>query len=145
MLQGTPETAAIGRDLVPVGRGMSRAWWPFATASSIRFPPSPAGLAHTSKNEQRPLGGGNHQNGLNREHHDRGVGCRCRHRAGSGAGRRAGRPGVPPAAPPPGRSSQLYSPFTGEPVMAVGPVLTVKIDNLAPARPQAGLAGADIV
>ena len=58
----------------------------------------------------------------------------------------AGR-GVPPAAqkPSPGRSSQLYSPFTGEPVTALGPVLAVKIDNLAPARPQTGLAGADIV
>ena len=58
----------------------------------------------------------------------------------------AGR-GVPPAAPEPGpgRSSQLYSPFTGEPVTALGPVLAVKIDNLAPARPQTGLAGADIV
>ena len=58
----------------------------------------------------------------------------------------AGR-GMPPAAPKPGpgRSSQLYSPFTGEPVTALGPVLAVKIDNLAPARPQTGLAGADIV
>jgi hypothetical protein len=56
-------------------------------------------------------------------------------------------PGVPPAAPKPGpgRSSQLYSPFTGEPVHALGPVLAVKIDNLAPARPQTGLTGADIV
>jgi hypothetical protein len=58
----------------------------------------------------------------------------------------AGR-GMPPAAPQPGpgRSSQLYSPFTGEPVTALGRVLTVKIDNLAPARPQTGLAGAGIV
>jgi Protein of unknown function (DUF3048) C-terminal domain len=55
----------------------------------------------------------------------------------------AGR-GVPPAAPTPspGRSSQLYSPFTGEPMTSLGPVLAVKIDNLAPARPQTGLAGA---
>jgi hypothetical protein len=29
--------------------------------------------------------------------------------------------GVPPAAPTPGRSSQLFSPFTGEPVTALGP------------------------
>ena len=50
-----------------------------------------------------------------------------------------------PAPPAPGRSSQLYSPFTGEPVTALGPVLAVKIDNLAPARPQTGLADADIV
>jgi Protein of unknown function (DUF3048) N-terminal domain/Protein of unknown function (DUF3048) C-terminal domain len=58
----------------------------------------------------------------------------------------AGR-GVPPAAPKPdpGRASQLYSPFTGEPVTALGRVLAVKIDNLAPARPQTGLTGADIV
>ena len=58
----------------------------------------------------------------------------------------AGR-GVPPAAPKPstGCSSQLYSPFTGEPMTSLGPVLAVKIDNLAPARPQTGLAGADIV
>ena len=58
----------------------------------------------------------------------------------------AGR-GVPPTepTPSPGRSSQLYSPFTGEPVTALGPVLAVKIDNLAPARPQTGLTGADIV
>ena len=58
----------------------------------------------------------------------------------------AGR-GVPPTEPKPspGRSSQLYSPFTGEPVTALGPVLAVKIDNLAPARPQTGLTGADIV
>jgi len=56
-------------------------------------------------------------------------------------------PGRPPAAPKPGpgHSSQLYSPFTGEPVTALGRVLAVKIDNLAPARPQAGLTGADIV
>jgi hypothetical protein len=56
-----------------------------------------------------------------------------------------GERGVPPAAPAPGRSAQLYSPFTGEPVKALGPVLAVKIDNLAPARPQTGLGGADIV
>jgi hypothetical protein len=40
---------------------------------------------------------------------------------------------------------QLVSPFTGEPVPSFGPVLAVKIDNLAPARPQTGLTGADIV
>ena len=52
---------------------------------------------------------------------------------------------APPAAPGPGRSSQLYSPFTGEPVAALRRVLAVKIDNLAAARPQTGLTGADIV
>ncbi|HTQ94661.1 MAG TPA: DUF3048 domain-containing protein [Streptosporangiaceae bacterium] len=53
--------------------------------------------------------------------------------------------GGPPAAPRPSPSSQLYSPFTGEPVTALRRVLAVKIDNLAPARPQTGLTGADIV
>jgi Protein of unknown function (DUF3048) N-terminal domain/Protein of unknown function (DUF3048) C-terminal domain len=50
-------------------------------------------------------------------------------------------------APAPGSAgaTRLYSPFTGEPVEALGPVLAVKIDNLAPARPQTGLTGADIV
>jgi hypothetical protein len=42
-------------------------------------------------------------------------------------------------------TGQLTSPFTGEPVASLGPVLAVKIDNLAPARPQTGLTGADIV
>ena len=53
-------------------------------------------------------------------------------------------PGTPvtPAADVP---SQLFSPFTGEPVPSPGPVLAVKIDNLAPARPQTGLTSADIV
>jgi len=53
-------------------------------------------------------------------------------------------PGTPvkPAADVPG---QLFSPFTGEPVPSPGPVLAVKIDNLAPARPQTGLTSADIV
>ena len=57
------------------------------------------------------------------------------------------------AAAPPGYAGetrprcprQLSSPFTGEPVPSLGPVLAVKIDNLAPARPQTGLTGADIV
>ena len=50
-----------------------------------------------------------------------------------------------PSRPGPSLSSALTSPFTGEPVAALGPVLTVKIDNLAPARPQTGLTAADIV
>ncbi len=50
-----------------------------------------------------------------------------------------------PATPPPTGSPRLSSPFTGEPVSALGPVLAVKIDNLAQARPQTGLTGADIV
>jgi hypothetical protein len=39
----------------------------------------------------------------------------------------------------------LLSPFTGEPVKALGPVLAVKIDNIVLARPQTGLNKADIV
>ncbi len=51
-------------------------------------------------------------------------------------------PGVKPGS---AASSALSSPFTGEPVPSLGPVLAVKIDNLAPARPQTGLGDADIV
>jgi hypothetical protein len=40
---------------------------------------------------------------------------------------------------------QLLSPFTGEPVTSLGPVLAVKIDNIVYARPQTGLTSADIV
>ena len=47
--------------------------------------------------------------------------------------------GVPPQA------SQLRSPFTGEPVASLNRVLAVKIDNIVSARPQTGLARADIV
>jgi Protein of unknown function (DUF3048) N-terminal domain/Protein of unknown function (DUF3048) C-terminal domain len=50
-----------------------------------------------------------------------------------------------PVKPGPSGSPRLSSPFTGEPVSALGPVLAVKIDNLARARPQTGLTGADIV
>ncbi|MGH3283916.1 MAG: DUF3048 domain-containing protein [Streptosporangiaceae bacterium] len=50
-----------------------------------------------------------------------------------------------PPSPAPAGSPGLFSPFTGEPVSALGPVLAVKIDNLAQARPQTGLTGADIV
>ena len=77
------------------------------------------------------------------ECHDRRVG-RCRgDRAGGGDhSRAAARPGYAgrPASDVP---RQLFSPFTGEPVPSLGPVLAVKIDNLAPARPQTGLTGAD--
>jgi len=55
-------------------------------------------------------------------------------------------PGPHPAAVPTLRPSpRLLSPFTGEPVAALRPVLAVKIDNLARARPQTGLTSADIV
>ena len=53
-------------------------------------------------------------------------------------------PGTP-VKPAPDVPRQLSSPFTGELVPSLGPVLAVKIDNLAPARPQTGLTGADIV
>jgi hypothetical protein len=41
--------------------------------------------------------------------------------------------------------TRLVSPFTGEPVKRLGPVLAVKIDNIVYARPQTGLTDADIV
>ena len=41
--------------------------------------------------------------------------------------------------------TQLLSPFTGEPVSSLGPVLAVKIDNIVYARPQTGMIAADIV
>ncbi len=47
--------------------------------------------------------------------------------------------------PPPSRAAVLLSPFTGEPVSALGPVLAVKIDNIVYARPQTGLQSADII
>jgi hypothetical protein len=40
---------------------------------------------------------------------------------------------------------RLVSPFTGEPVSQLGPVVGVKVDNVASARPQTGLQDADIV
>jgi Protein of unknown function (DUF3048) N-terminal domain/Protein of unknown function (DUF3048) C-terminal domain len=39
----------------------------------------------------------------------------------------------------------LVSPFTGEPVRSLGPVLAVKIDNIVYARPQTGLTKADLI
>jgi hypothetical protein len=56
------------------------------------------------------------------------------------------RPAATPApAPTPAPPAQLLSPFTGEPVKRLGPVLAVKIDNIVFARPQTGLTWADIV
>jgi Protein of unknown function (DUF3048) N-terminal domain/Protein of unknown function (DUF3048) C-terminal domain len=46
---------------------------------------------------------------------------------------------VPPPKPP------LTSPFTGERIKKLGPVLVAKIDNIVYARPQTGLQSADIV
>jgi hypothetical protein len=56
-----------------------------------------------------------------------------------------GRGAARPTAATPAPSSQLRSPFTGEPLPAPGQVLAVKIDNTALARPWTGLARADIV
>jgi hypothetical protein len=52
-------------------------------------------------------------------------------------------PPSPASASPP--AAHPRSPFTGEPVRALGPVLAVKIDNVAQARPPTGLTDADIV
>jgi hypothetical protein len=51
------------------------------------------------------------------------------------------RPGASGPAPP----RSVSSPFTGEPVPSLQPVLAVKIDNYVLARPQTGLTRADIV
>lgn len=50
-----------------------------------------------------------------------------------------------PSATPPVKKGPLLSPFTGEPIKSLGPVLAVKIDNIVYARPQTGLTSADIV
>lgn len=55
------------------------------------------------------------------------------------------RPGPPAARPAPAVRPRLLSPFTGEPVASLGPVIAVKVDNIAQARPQTGLSRADIV
>ena len=71
--------------------------------------------------------------------------------AGSAIVLLAGRPGPVKVRPPPSPGSPsppqrpLASPFTGEPVPSLRPVLAVKIDNYVLARPQTGLTRADIV
>jgi hypothetical protein len=55
------------------------------------------------------------------------------------------RPGPPAARPATPARHRLLSPFTGEPVASLGPVIAVKVDNIAQARPQTGLSQADIV
>ena len=55
------------------------------------------------------------------------------------------RPALAAHAGTPAAAAQLTSPFTGEPVRMLGPVLAVKIDNIVYARPQTGLGSADIV
>jgi hypothetical protein len=49
------------------------------------------------------------------------------------------------ARPKPRPPGPLLSPFTGEPIKKLGPVLVAKIDNIVYARPQTGLQSADIV
>jgi hypothetical protein len=51
----------------------------------------------------------------------------------------------PKPAPKPRPKLPLTSPFTGEPIKRLGPVLVAKIDNIVYARPQTGLQSADIV
>jgi DUF3048 family protein len=46
---------------------------------------------------------------------------------------------------PPHVKPVLYSPFTGERVRSLRPVLAVKIDNIVDARPQTGLQSADLM
>ena len=53
--------------------------------------------------------------------------------------------GAAAPSPSPSAAAQLRSPFTGEPVPSLNRVLAVKIDNIVYARPQTGLAHADIV
>ena len=56
---------------------------------------------------------------------------------------------LPPSMPSPlpvvHHATGLYSPFTGEPVNGLRPVLAVKIDNIVQARPQTGLQSADLM
>jgi hypothetical protein len=54
-------------------------------------------------------------------------------------------PAVQPVTAAPVRHGPLLSPFTGEPIKKLGPVLAVKIDNIVLARPQTGLQEADII
>jgi Protein of unknown function (DUF3048) N-terminal domain/Protein of unknown function (DUF3048) C-terminal domain len=56
-------------------------------------------------------------------------------------------PPTPSPSPSPSASAvhQLVSPFTGERIRSLGPILAVKIDNIEFARPQTGLTRADIV
>ena len=67
-------------------------------------------------------------------------GARVRQTAATPAPTHPATPSPSPSSPPP-----LRSPFTGERVPSLNPVLAVKIDNSALARPQTGLTRADIV
>jgi hypothetical protein len=52
---------------------------------------------------------------------------------------------LPLRVPPHHVKPPLYSPFTGERVRSLKPVLAVKIDNIVDARPQTGLQSADLI
>ncbi len=54
-------------------------------------------------------------------------------------------PHVTPKPKPTPKPGPLLSPFTGEPIKELGPVLAVKVDNIVNARPQTGLQSADII
>jgi hypothetical protein len=54
-------------------------------------------------------------------------------------------PPKPVPRPKPKPKPPLTSPFTGEPIKKLAPVLVAKIDNIVYARPQTGLQSADIV
>ena len=61
------------------------------------------------------------------------------------AGKLASAPKPTPSPSPTHQQGPLLSPFTGEPVARLKPVLAVKIGNTFPERPATGLARADIV
>jgi hypothetical protein len=67
------------------------------------------------------------------------------HKAAAPPGRTPTPTPTPTATPTRTAAGRLLSPFTGEPVKSLGPVLAVKIDNIVYARPQTGLTDADIV
>jgi Protein of unknown function (DUF3048) N-terminal domain/Protein of unknown function (DUF3048) C-terminal domain len=52
---------------------------------------------------------------------------------------------LPLRVPPRHVATALFSPFTGERVRSLKPVLAVKIDNIVDARPQTGLQSADLM
>ena len=52
---------------------------------------------------------------------------------------------TPTPTPTAHHATQLFDPFTGEPVKKLGRVLAVKIDNIVQARPQTGLQSADLI
>ncbi|HSV65018.1 MAG TPA: DUF3048 domain-containing protein [Mycobacteriales bacterium] len=72
-----------------------------------------------------------------------GEGCGCSW--GSGGARGSGPSAGPTSTPVPRPEPNPTNPLTGTGAPPGGPVIAVKIDNVAAARPQVGLAGADVV